>query len=61
MMHIYLGTVSLDYFPVKINQLPVVNGNRMTPEQFFKSCGTNINNFVDTSYGRIHPYITGMA
>lgn len=52
----YSTVVNMDYFPVKINQLPVVNGNRMTPEQFLNHIRTNINNFVDTSYSEFTPY-----
>ena len=48
--------VNLDYFPVTINQLPVINGVRQTPEQFLQYIRTNINSFVDTDYSTFSPY-----
>ncbi|KAF5280095.1 hypothetical protein FQR65_LT15085 [Abscondita terminalis] len=46
----------MDYFPVTVNQLPIINGTRLTPEQFLNHIRTNINNFVDTGYSECTPY-----
>jgi hypothetical protein len=52
----YSKVVNLDYFPITVNQLPVVNGTRLTPEQFLNQIRKNINSFVDTSYSEFEPY-----
>ncbi|KFC34147.1 hypothetical protein HZQ67_05415 [Elizabethkingia anophelis] len=52
----YSPAVNMDYFPVTVNQLPIVNGVRLTPEQFLNHIRTNINNFVDTGYSEFTPY-----
>lgn len=52
----YSPTVNMDYFPITINQLPVIDGVRLTPEQFLNHIRTNINNFVDNSYSEFAPY-----
>ncbi|MCT3728151.1 hypothetical protein HZP71_11690 [Elizabethkingia anophelis] len=52
----YSPAVNMDYFPVRINQLPVINGIRSTPEQFLNHIRTNINNFVNNSYSEFTPY-----
>ncbi|MCL1034471.1 hypothetical protein [Elizabethkingia anophelis] len=52
----YSTVVNMDYFPVKVNQLPVVNGARLTPEQFLNYIRTNINKFVNTNYSSFTPY-----
>lgn len=46
----------MDYFPITVSQLPVVNGTRLTPEQFLNQIRRNINSFVDTSYSEFEPY-----
>ena len=43
----YSTVVNLDYFPVTITQLPVVNGQTWTPAQFLNYIRTNINTFVN--------------
>lgn len=52
----YSTVVNMDYFPVTISQLPVVNGNRLTPSQFIEYIRKNINNFVDTDKSEFTPY-----
>ncbi|RAV27404.1 hypothetical protein [Sinomicrobium soli] len=52
----YSTVVNMDYFPVTVNELPVVNGQRQTPEQFLNHIRTNINSFVDTEYSEFEPY-----
>ncbi|RAV27389.1 hypothetical protein, partial [Sinomicrobium soli] len=52
----YSSVVNMDYFPVTVNELPVVNGQRQTPEQFLNHIRTNINSFVDTEYSEFEPY-----
>jgi len=48
--------VNMDYFPITINQLPVVNGQRLTASQFKEYIRKNINNFVNTVYSKFEPY-----
>lgn len=52
----YSAVVNMDYFPVTVDQLPIVNGTRLTPEQFLNYIRTDINNFVDTRYSKFTPY-----
>lgn len=41
--------VNMDYFPVTISQLPVINGQRVTADQFLQYIRLNINNFINDS------------
>lgn len=50
------AVVNMDYFPVKVTQLPIINGIRQTPEQFLEFIRKNINSFVDTDYAEFEPY-----
>ncbi|MBB3971343.1 hypothetical protein [Mucilaginibacter phyllosphaerae] len=43
----YCSVVNMDYFPVTVSQLPVVNGQRLTPPQFLQYIRLNINNFIN--------------
>ena len=52
----YSSIVNLDYFPVTVDELPVIGGVRATPEQFLQHIRKNINNFVDTYYSEFAPY-----
>ncbi|MCL7986761.1 hypothetical protein M8998_02285 [Sphingobacterium sp. lm-10] len=52
----YSTVVNMDYFPVTINQLPVVNGLRLTAPQFIDHIRRNLNSFVNTSYAHFSPY-----
>lgn len=52
----YSTVVNMDYFPITITQLPIINGVRQTPEQFLEHIRKNINSFVNTSYSTFIPY-----
>jgi|GEM_PF-1903947 len=52
----YSLIVNMDYYPVDIAVLPIINGVRATPEQFLEYIRKNINNFVDQSYSEFYPY-----
>lgn len=52
----YSTVVNLDYFPVDISQLPIINGVRATPQQFLRYIRKNINSFVNTDYAEFTPY-----
>lgn len=52
----YSTVVNMDYFPVTVTQLPVINGVRQTPEQFLEYIRKNINSFVNTTYSTFTPY-----
>lgn len=45
----YSAVVNMDYFPVKVDQLPIVNGQRLGPGQFLNYIRTHINDFTDGS------------
>ncbi|MDF2517655.1 MAG: hypothetical protein K0R59_2951 [Sphingobacterium sp.] len=53
----YSTVVNMDYFPITVNLLPLVNGKVATPEQFLEHIRKNINNFVDTDYSEFKPYV----
>jgi hypothetical protein len=42
----FSSIVNMDYFPVTISQLPVVNGQRLGPGQFLNYIRTHLNNFT---------------
>ncbi|MFC3198150.1 hypothetical protein ACFOET_11060 [Parapedobacter deserti] len=52
----YSTVVNMDYFPVTIDQLPEVNGQRLTPQQFLRHIRTNINYLINTDYTEFEPY-----
>jgi hypothetical protein len=45
----YSTVVNMDYFPVTVSQLPIVNGQRLGPGQFLNYIRTHINDFTDHS------------
>ncbi len=52
----YSSVVNMDNFSVRINQLPVVNGARMSPSAFLEYIRLNLNSFVDNSLSKFEPY-----
>lgn len=50
------SVVNMDYFPINIKVLPIVNGARQTPEQFLSIIRKDINNFVNDKYAVFEPY-----
>lgn len=52
----FSATTNLDFYPVKINSLPIVNSQQLTPQQFLQYIRVNINNFVNTSISSFTPY-----
>ncbi|TDQ79453.1 hypothetical protein [Sphingobacterium yanglingense] len=52
----YSTVVNMDYFPIRISQLPVVDGQRLTASQFKEYLRKNINSFVNTAYSKFEPY-----
>ncbi|GAB3193768.1 hypothetical protein ABID22_003688 [Pontibacter aydingkolensis] len=55
----YSSIVNMDFFSVKITKLPVINGQRLTPEQLLYKVRTNINTFVNTAYSGFSPLVYG--
>jgi hypothetical protein len=55
----FSSVVNMDYFSVKVNTLPVVNGTRLTADQFLHYIRTNINIFVDNNISKFTPYKYG--
>jgi hypothetical protein len=52
------GTVvNCDYFPVKINSLPIINGIQWTAADVMDYFRRNINKFTDNSIATFHPYV----
>ncbi|WP_192821638.1 hypothetical protein [Rufibacter sp. LB8] len=52
----FSSVVNMDYFGVKVNTLPVINGQQLTPQQFLNLIRLNINNFVDSENSEFTPY-----
>ncbi|MDM1296538.1 hypothetical protein HX021_19810 [Sphingobacterium sp. N143] len=48
--------VNMDYFPITVTELPIVNGKRLTPAEFIKHIRLNINNFINKDYSSFAPY-----
>ena len=46
----------MDYFPVTVNLMPLINGKVATPEQFLEYIRKNINTFVNTDYSKFDAY-----
>lgn len=47
--------VNLDYFPIDIPALPVINGQRLTAAQFMEYVRLNINSFIDPGQPMFSP------
>ena len=48
--------INLDYYPVRIRQLPTVDGKKWTPAQLLKHVRLNVNEFVNTDLVSFAPY-----
>jgi GH24 family phage-related lysozyme (muramidase)/uncharacterized protein YycO len=55
------GDISLDYYPITVNTLPVVGGRTLSAEEFLAYIRLNINRFVDTRISEFSPYDGGEA
>lgn len=53
----YSEVVNMDYFPISVNIMPLVNGKVSTPEVFIEYIRKNINSFVNTGYSKFNPYV----
>lgn len=53
----YSSVVNLDYFPVRVYNLPYKsNGTQMTASEFLYHIRMNMNSFVNNTYSSFHPY-----
>jgi len=52
----YSTAVNMDYYPVGITQMPMVNGQRATLESLTNYVRKNINSFVDPNLAKFAPY-----
>lgn len=52
----YSTVVNMDYFPITVSLMPLVNGKVATPEQFLDYIRKNINTLVNTEYSKFVPY-----
>ncbi len=50
------GDINLDFYPVRVNRLPIVSGRRLTAEQLLGTLRLNIDRFIDTRYASFRPY-----
>jgi hypothetical protein len=50
------GDLNLDYYPVKITKLPIVNGVQVDAAGLFHHVRTRLNEFIDTDNSRFDPY-----
>jgi len=55
------GPINLDYYPVEIQQMPVISGQTMTPEQLVEHVRLNINSFIDTRISEFTPVDSSAA
>lgn len=53
----YSTVVNMDYFPITVNMMPLINGKVATPEQFLEHIRKNVNKFVNTGYSEFNPYV----
>lgn len=47
--------VNLDFYPIRVTQMPVWGGRRLTARQLFEVFRVNINDFIDTSKSSFRP------
>lgn len=50
------SATNLDYYPIKINKLPIIDGQRSNSQQFLEHIRKNINSFVDPDLSVFEPY-----
>jgi hypothetical protein len=50
------GEINLDYYPVRVDKLPTVNGVAWTPEALLRHIRLNINDFLDQDIAHFEPY-----
>jgi hypothetical protein len=48
--------INLDYYPVRVDKLPIVNGVEWTPEALLHHIRLNINDFLDQEIATFEPY-----
>lgn len=48
--------LNLDYYPVEISQLPILNGRRLTSNELLDHIRRNFNSFIDTFYAKFYPF-----
>lgn len=50
------GEINIDYYPVRVDKLPTVNGVAWTPEALLRHIRLNINSFLDQDVAHFEPY-----
>ena len=50
------GRVNLDYYPVIVKKLPMLDGKQLTPVQLLEHVRLHMNSFVDTGISDFHPF-----
>lgn len=50
------GMVNLDYYPIKVHELPTVDGRKLVPEELLARIRLNLNDFVDTDISQFEPF-----
>jgi hypothetical protein len=52
----YSNDLNTDWYRVKIEKFPTLNGQELTPEGLIKYIRLNINTLINTSYAEFYPY-----
>lgn len=47
--------INLDYYPVYVSRMPVIDGQRLTAAQLFRHFRTHLNDFIDTDEAEFAP------
>lgn len=50
------GMVNLDYYPIKVLELPTVGGHKLEPAELLAHIRLNLNDFVDTDISKFEPF-----
>src|SRR5215470_4186998 len=50
------GAVNLDYYPITVSVLPVINGHRLSAPELLEHVRTHLQDFFDHSAATFHPY-----
>ncbi|SAL05099.1 hypothetical protein AWB81_07019 [Caballeronia arationis] len=50
------GDINLDYYPISISAMPVLNGRTLSADELLSYMRLNINSFVDTRMAEFSPY-----
>lgn len=52
----YSAITNMDYYPIKVTSLPVINQHQLSPDEFLQYIRKNMNYFVDTAISSFRAY-----